>query len=202
MIPPSLITPAPAPVVALPHDLYVDIETYSTTDIKRGVYKYSEDPEFLVLMCAWALDDGPVQVAVGRDEIMKIPHLLDGSNVVVRFAHNAQFERVCLSRFRGLPTGQYLPPEAWEDTMAHMAEWGYPQSLEGGAKALGADPKDGAGAALIRWFCQPDRSGKRRLPEDHPEKWAQFVEYCRQDVATMRDMRRRLLKRHGSDWPQ
>lgn len=201
MIPPSLITPAPAPVVALPHDLYVDIETYSTTDIKRGVYRYSEDPEFLVLMCAWALDDGPVQVAVGRDEIMKIPHLLDGSNVVVRFAHNAQFERVCLSRFRGLPTGQYLPPEAWEDTMAHMAEWGYPQSLEGGAKALGADPKDGAGAALIRWFCQPDRSGKRRLPEDHPEKWAQFVEYCRQDVATMRDMRRRLLRRHKRSWP-
>lgn len=183
------------------HDLYVDIETYSTTDVKRGVYKYSEDPEFLVLMCAWALDDGPVQVAVGPDEIMKIPHLLDGSNVVVRFAHNAQFERVCLSRLAALPVGSYLPPEAWEDTMAHMAEWGYPQSLEAGAKALGADPKDGAGAALISWFCQPDRSGKRRLPEDHPEKWAAFVEYCRQDVATMRDMRRRLLKRHGSDWP-
>ena len=180
--------------------LYIDIETYSTTDIKRGVYRYSEDPEFLVLMAAWAIDDDPTQVAIGHEEIAAIPHLLDGSNVVVRVAHNAQFERVCLSRLASLPVGSYLPPEAWEDTMALMAEWGYPQSLEDGAKALGAEPKDGAGKDLIRWFCQPARNGKRRLPEDHPEKWAAFVEYCRQDVDTMRDMHKRLLAKHGA-WP-
>lgn len=180
--------------------LYIDIETYSTTDIKRGVYRYSEDPEFLVLMAAWAIDDDPTQVAIGHEEIAAIPHLLDGSNVVVRVAHNAQFERVCLSRLATLPVGHYLPPEAWEDTMALMAEWGYPQSLEDGAKALGAEPKDGAGKDLIRWFCQPARNGKRRLPEDHPEKWAAFVEYCRQDVDTMRDMHKRLLAKHGA-WP-
>lgn len=180
--------------------LYIDIETYSTTDIKRGVYRYSEDPEFLVLMAAWAIDDDPTQVAIGHEEIASIPHLLDGSNVVVRVAHNAQFERVCLSRLASLPVGSYLPPEAWEDTMALMAEWGYPQSLEDGAKALGAEPKDGAGKDLIRWFCQPARNGKRRLPEDHPEKWAAFVEYCRQDVDTMRDMHKRLLAKHGA-WP-
>ena len=180
--------------------LYIDIETYSTTDIKRGVYRYSEDPEFLILMAAWATDDDPTQVAIGHEEIAAIPHLLDGSNVVVRVAHNAQFERVCLSRLAALPVGSYLPPEAWEDTMALMAEWGYPQSLEDGAKALGAEPKDGAGKDLIRWFCQPARNGKRRLPEDHPEKWAQFVEYCRQDVDTMRDMHKRLLAKHGA-WP-
>lgn len=180
--------------------LYIDIETYSTTDIKRGVYRYSEDPEFLILMAAWAIDDDPTQVAIGHEEIAAIPHLLDGSNVVVRVAHNAQFERVCLSRLAALPVGSYLPPEAWEDTMALMAEWGYPQSLEDGAKALGAEPKDGAGKDLIRWFCQPARNGKRRLPEDHPEKWAAFVEYCRQDVDTMRDMHKRLLAKHGA-WP-
>nr|DAQ06138.1 MAG TPA: DNA polymerase I [Caudoviricetes sp.] len=179
--------------------LYIDIETYSTTDIKRGVYRYSEDPEFLVLMAAWAIDDDPTQVAIGHEEIAAIPHLLDGSDVV-RVAHNAQFERVCLSRLAALPVGSYLPPEAWEDTMALMAEWGYPQSLEEGAKALGAEPKDGAGKDLIRWFCQPARNGKRRLPEDHPEKWAAFVEYCRQDVDTMRDMHKRLLAKHGA-WP-
>lgn len=180
--------------------LYIDIETYSTTDIKWGVYRYSEDPEFLVLMAAWAIDDDPTQVAIGHEEIAAIPHLLDDSNVVVRVAHNAQFERVCLSRLAALPVGSYLPPEAWEDTMALMAEWGYPQSLEEGAKALGAEPKDGAGKDLIRWFCQPARNGKRRLPEDHPEKWAAFVEYCRQDVDTMRDMHKRLLAKHGA-WP-
>ena len=180
--------------------LYIDTETYSTTDIKRGVYRYSEDPEFLVLMAAWAVDDGPTQVAIGHEEIAAVPHLLDGSNVVVRVAHNAQFERVCLSRLAALPVGSYLPPEAWEDTMALLAEWGYPQSLEDGARALGAEPKDSAGKDLIRWFCQPARNGKRRLPEDHPEKWAAFVEYCRQDVDTMRDIHKRLLAKHGA-WP-
>lgn len=180
--------------------LYIDTETYSTTDIKHGAYRYSEDPEFRVLMAAWAIDDGPTQVAIGHEEIVAIPHLLDGSSAVVRVAHNAQFDRICLSRLAALPVGSYLPPEAWEDTMALLAEWGYPQSLEDGAKALGAEPKDSAGRDLIRWFCQPARNGKRRLPEDHPEKWAAFVEYCRQDVDTMRDLHKRLLAKHGA-WP-
>ena len=181
--------------------LYIDIETYSTTDVKRGVYRYSEDPEFLVLMAAWALDDGPIQVAIGHEEIMAIPGLFDDViELSERVAHNAPFERVCLSRLAGLPVGQYLSPEEWLDTMALMAEWGFPQSLKAGAEALGADPKDEAGPALIRWFCQPDRNGNRRLPEDYPEKWARFVEYCRQDVETMRDMLHRLEDRYGL-WP-
>jgi DNA polymerase len=182
--------------------LYIDIETYSPVDIKRGVYKYSEDPAFTVLMAAWALDDGPIQVAVGEDEIRRIPGLFApiDSEDVERVAHNAQFERVCLSRLGGLPVGEYLPASEWLDTMACMAEWGYPQSLKSGAQALGAAPKDEAGTRLIRLFCSPDRRGARKLPADHPDQWDEFVRYCVQDVETMRDMLHRLEAQYGA-WP-
>lgn len=176
--------------------LYIDIETYSTVDLRKfGVYPYSEDPEFLILMAAWALDDGPVEVAIGREAINAIPHLWDVTTTKV--AHNAQFERVCFSRHSGFQAGRrsvgdFLDPVAWHDTAAVAGELGFPQGLDALAKALGVEQKDGAGSALIRWFCVPDRNGNRRKPEDHPEKWAQFVEYCRQDVVVLREVDRKL----------
>lgn len=178
--------------------LYIDIETYSSVDIKRGVYRYSESEDFKILMAAWAVDNDPVQISVGDDAIRSIPGLNDPQ--VTKVAHNAAFERVCFSSFLGLPVGSYLPPEEWLDTQALMAEWGYPQSLKEGAQALGASPKDEAGSALIRWFCIPDRSGKRREPSSSPERWEQFVSYCKQDVESMRDMLHRLEDRYGL-WP-
>jgi len=170
--------------------LYIDIETYSRVDIKRfSVYRYSEDPEFLILMAAWSLG-GKVEVAIGEDAIRDIPGLWDPK--VRKVAHNAQFERICFSRFAKLPVGEYLPPEEWHDTMAVAAELGYPRSLMPLSKWLGGELKDEAGTRLISFFCKPNRKGQRNLPEDHPDKWARFVEYCRQDVVTLIDVDRRL----------
>src|SRR5690625_633520 len=137
-------------------------------------------------MAAWSLDGSDTRVAVGREEIEAIPGLSDPA--VLKVAHNAQFERVCFSAFFGLPVGQYLDPEAWEDTAAIAAVAGYPRGLGALAVALGAQEKDEAGTALINWFCKPDRKGHRRMPQDHPEKWDQFVAYCAQDVDTLRDI--------------
>lgn len=172
-------------------ELHIDIETYSPQDLRKvSVYRYTEDPEFQILMAAWALDDNPVQVAIGRNAINSIPYLWDPTTLKV--AHNAAFERICFSAFAKRRPGDYLDPSRWHDTMAVAAEKGYPQKLSALAEALGGEKKDEAGTALINWFCKPDRNGNRRLPEDHPEKWAQFVEYCRQDVVTSRDAHRRL----------
>lgn len=188
----------------LPGKLYIDIETYSGADLRKvGAYVYSEHPEFEILMAAWALDDAPVQVAIGWEAINAIPYLWDDR--VPKVAHNAQFERVCFSaawaRSCGNPThGTYLNPEDWIDTQALAAEWGYPQGLDALAKALGVEEKDTAGTRLISLFCKPvnrgARKGKRNLPEDYPEDWAAFVEYCRQDVVTLRAVEQKL----GS-WP-
>ncbi len=171
--------------------LFIDIETFSTLDLRKAsVYRYVEDPLFEIMMAAWAEEDGPVQVAIGREAIEAIPGLLDPA--VTKVAHNAAFERVCFSAFLGLPTGSYLPPEHWLDTMALAAEWGYPRGLANLAVALGAEEKDEAGTLLVNFWCKPNRKGQRNLPGDHPDRWKAFVEYCRQDVATLRGIFRRL----------
>lgn len=157
-------------------------------------YRYAEDPDFAFLMVAWAVDDGPVQVAFTREEINGIPYRHDPDTLKV--AHNAAFERICFSRQGRRSVGSYLPPEEWHDTMAIAGEKGYPQSLGKLAVALGVEEKDEAGTALINWFCKPDRNGNFRRPEDHPEKWQRFVEYCRQDVVTLRAVHRKL-----GGWP-
>ncbi len=163
--------------------LWIDIETYSTVDLRKvSAYRYVEDPEFQILMAAWSNDGMNIHVAFGED-VLHIPGLFDPE--VLKVAHNAGFERVCFSAASGLEPGEYLDPRQYHCTQAVAGEYGYPQKLEHLAPALGAPPKDTAGTALINWFCKPDRNGNRRMPEDHPEKWKAFVDYCIQDVDTL-----------------
>ena len=184
--------------------IWLDIETYSRIDIKKNsVYKYVADEDFLILMCSYAIGDEPVRCVTSLEEIVAIPGLFEA---VEKIAHNAQFERICFSELarEGDPTGMmeptdYLSPEWWTDTMALAAEYGYPSSLDGFAKAVGAAPKDTAGTRLISLFCKPNRQGKRNLPEDFPEEWEQFKQYCNQDVETMREAAKRLP--NGLAWP-
>ena len=189
-------------------ELWIDIETYSTVDLREAsVYRYVESPVFQIILAGWALDDGPVQMCETAADIDAIPGLWDADVVNVRWAHNAQFERVCFSRFAYLqawngPDAEwplFMPPGMWRDSMALAAENGLPQSLDKLGKALEGELKDSAGTALVNWFCKPDRNGKRRMPADHPEKWEAFVEYCRQDVVTMRDAVRRMRPLHPAE---
>lgn len=176
--------------------LFIDIETRSRVNLKKSnVYRYTQDPDFQILMAAWAINDGPVQIALGWEEILNIPGLWDDD--VTKVAHNAQFERICFSRFRGLPVGTYLHPKPWYCTQAVAGEHGLPQSLEMVAKALHITEKSSAGSALIRFFCVPNRKGEFNRPEDHPEKWAQFIAYCIQDVETHRAAYYELKKLGG-----
>ena len=170
--------------------LDIDIETFSSVDLKKSnVYAYSESIDFTVLMAAWSLNDSPVQVAIGEKEILEIPGLWDPE--VKKCAHNAGFERVCLSRLTPMRIGEYLPPEEWFDTLAIAAEYGYPRSLDSLAKALKVPTKDPAGSSLINMFTKPYR-GRRILPEERPERWDAFVEYCRQDVVVLQAVRHAL----------
>lgn len=174
-----------------PSRLYIDIETRSRVDLKKSnVYRYVEDPDFAILLAAYAIDDGPIVLASTPEEIAAIPYLRDPS--VEKVAHNAAFERICFSAFYGLPVGTYLDPAEWDDTMPLASEHGYPASLDGAAKALGAPEKDSAGAHLIRYFSVPNRKGTFNGPEDSPERWEEFGRYVVQDVDTLREIARRL----------
>ena len=110
-------------------NISIDIETYSGTDLgKCGVYKYTEDPEFEVLLFGYAVDGGDVvtvDLALGETIPADILSALT-DDAVLKFAFNASFERVCLSRFLGLPTGEYLDPSSWRCTMVWAAYMGLP----------------------------------------------------------------------------
>ena len=171
--------------------LWIDIETYSPVDLaKAGVYKYTEHPDWRILMCSWALNDGPVQRAEGHEAILAIPGLFDRK--ILKIAHNASFERINLSRLKSRGRGKFLPPEQFFDTAALARTWGLPASLKDLAISVGAEEKDEAGTRLINLFSKPNRKGERVTAEEKPDDWAAFGAYCDQDVETMRDVAKML----------
>lgn len=178
--------------------LWLDYETYSATDIKCGVYRYTEDPEFLPIMLQLAVGDGDVELLEDPEEMRLLLGDLwrQGYTFV---AHNAGFERIVTSRLFGLPTGQYLDPVRFHDTMMVAAEKGYPRSLMRLSKYLGGELKSEAGKALIRKFCQPNKEGKRNMPSDFTDDWMEFCDYGVQDVVALRDIDRKLGMAHPSE---
>ena len=185
----------------------IDIETFSAVSLARaGVYRYSEDSDFQVLLFGYSADGGPVRVidlAAGE----KLPDvvlaaLTDPS--VIKWAFNAQFERVCLSRFLGYPTGTYLDPDSWRCTMVWSATLGLPLSLEGVGAVLGLEKqKLKEGKDLIKYFCTPARTKDgdtfRHYPTDAPDRWERFKEYNLRDVETEMAIQRKLVKFPVSD---
>ena len=182
----------------------IDIETYSGTDLgKCGVYKYTEDPDFEVLLFGYAVDGGEVHVvdlALGEKIPADIAASLTDENVL-KFAFNANFERVCLSRHLGMPTGEYLDPSSWRCTMVWAAYMGLPLSLQGVGAVLNLDKqKLTEGKELIKYFCSPCAPTKsnggrtRNRPEDAPEKWSLFKSYNLRDVETEMGIQQKLTK--------
>src|SRR5699024_5791484 len=173
--------------------VYCDIETRSRVDLKKSnVYRYVECPDFEILLCAYAVEDGPIELLSTPEEVADVMREFVFDPDTVLWAHNAAFERVCFSAYYGLPVGTYLDPAEWDDTMPLASEHGYPASLDGAAKALGAPEKDSAGSHLIRYFSVPNRKGTFNGPEDSPERWEEFGRYVVQDVDTLREIARRL----------
>jgi DNA polymerase len=174
-------------------ELHLDIETYSTVDLKKNtVYRYVEDEHWMILICSWCIGQGEIHTAFGHEEIKAIPGLFDPA--VKKIAHNSDFERINFSALKGLPVGTYIDPEEYIDTAVLASLWGYPRSLKGFCKAVGGEAKDEAGGRLINMFSVPNRKGGRTLPEERPADWDAYVEYNRQDVISMRDNIYRLGK--------
>jgi DNA polymerase bacteriophage-type len=179
--------------------LGIDIETYSSIDLKgAGVYRYTEAQDFEILMFAYSLNDQPVEIidlAQGERLPTHILYALTDPNVL-KTAHNANFERVCIRKF----FKTHLPVDQWECTMVRGTMVGLPGSLEDAGKVLKLQvQKDSVGKALIRYFsipCKPTKvnGGRtRNLPIHDPEKWNQFKGYCIKDVEVEQGIRNKLL---------
>lgn len=182
----------------------IDIETFSSINIsKSGVYKYVESEDFEVLLFAYSIDGGKteiVDIANGEEIYEEIKQALLDDNVI-KWAFNAQFERVCLSRFLKLPKGTYLNPKSWRCTMIWSAYMGLPFSLEGVGKVLGLEKqKLIEGKDLIKYFCVPCTPTKsngfrnRNFPYHDKIKWEAFKTYNIRDVDTEKEIQCKLMK--------
>ena len=183
-------------------NLEIDIESFSDVDLtKCGVYKYASAPDFEVILFAYSVDGGPVRqvdLACGEKIPAEIIAALE-DDTVTKWAFNANFERVCLSRYLGYPTGDYLMPDSWRCSMVWAAYLGLPLSLEGVGTVLGLEKqKLTEGKNLIKYFCQPCTPTKsnggrtRNLPADAPEKWEAFKTYNIRDVEVEMAIQARL----------
>ncbi|WP_301873406.1 DNA polymerase [Acidaminococcus intestini] len=200
--------------------LSIDIETYSDVNLaKCGVYKYAESPAFEILLFGYAVDGGPVQV-VDLAQGESIPEeILDAltDDTVTKWAFNANFERVCLSRNltdlgRSLDPfhdqhplskkcARFLNPAGWKCSMVWSAYLGLPLSLEGVGAVLNLDnQKMKEGRELIRYFCIPCKETKanggrtRNLPQHALDKWNLFKSYNKRDVEVEMAIQQRLQK--------
>ena len=192
-----------------PHHLSIDIETYSDVDIgKAGLYRYAQSPAFTILLFAYSLDGGPVQVidlaSGGPGSCFPVwLHRALKDPGYIKHAYNAAFEWYCLCRyFRWEPEREgldFLPQ--WRCTMLHGLYCGYPAGLDAAGRALGL-PEDkqklSTGKALIRYFCIPcaptraNGGRTRNLPHHDPAKWELFKAYNAQDVVTEMEVEARL----------
>lgn len=184
--------------------LSIDIETYSDIPLqKTGVYRYCESPNFEILLFGYSIDSGPVQVvdlACGEHIPKEVLAALEDDSVI-KWAFNAAFERVCLSRYLGYPTGEYLDPENWHCSMVWAATMGLPLSLEGVGAVLGLEKqKLTEGKELIKYFCQPCLPTKangqrtRNRPFHAPDKWELFKRYNARDVEAEMGIQQKLSK--------
>lgn len=197
-------------------NLSVDLETFSSVNLgKCGVYKYAESEDFEILLFGYSVDGGEVQV-VDLAQGETIPDAVLSAltdETVTKWAFNAQFERVCLSRYlrdkginvnpgkTGKSEGLFLNPRSWHCTMIWSATLGLPMSLESVGAVLGLDKqKLTEGKNLIKYFCLPCNptkvnGGRTRNKYFHDkEKWEQFKSYNKRDVEVEMSIQEKLSR--------
>lgn len=178
--------------------LHIDCETLSRVKMPKvgvDVYAYHDTTE--LLMIAYAFDNGPVQV--WQPHLGPMPDDLGLALIdpeVIKSSWNVNFEYNIISSKLGLK----LDIAEWFDPAAHARSLGYPANLADCGDVLKISTeheKSKDGKALIKLFCEPTKAKKatkKKLAvestfynwETHPVEWAQFVEYCRQDVIAER----------------
>ena len=173
--------------------LYLDLETYSETPITHGTHAYAESAE--IMLCAWALDDGPVAVIDLTDygDLEPVIGALEDDDITV-VIHNSHFDRTVIRHVWGID----IPTSRIHDTMVHAMAHSLPGALGTLCDILGLPTdkaKDKDGKKLINLFCKPLGKNRRLRRADrttHPAEWERFKDYAAQDVEAMREVMKRM----------
>ncbi len=194
--------------------LNIDIETYSSVDIKNcGSYKYILSPDFEIQLIAYSWDGGvtveQIDVVEGTGAVQMpqwfIDALSDPSSI--KHASNAEFEWFAFSTV----LRKVLPIDQWRCTALHSRYCGHPGNLKEACASVGI-PDDmrklDSGTVLINYFAKPCKATKanggrtRNMPHDNPEKWEQYKEYNIYDVKSEGCIERYLDRWAVPDWVQ
>ena len=188
----------------LPRDkpkwLAIDLETRSEIDLtKCGVHRYVEGKKHKILLFCYQFEGDSdvtmIDMATGEQLPPEVLSAIDDPEII-KTAWNAQFERTVIGHY----LGRVLSPDSWQCTMVWAAGLSLPLSLKLAAQVLRVEQqKDRAGDALIKKFSVPQKPSKSNgfkewiEPEDAPEDWDRFKEYCKQDVRTEVSIREKLM---------
>lgn len=169
----------------------IDIETSSECDLcECGARVYAEHPTTKVLCLAYCDADTQAEPKIwsyqdGQAAWASLRKMLLSADALV--AHNAKFEKTVLSRLDGEAWDR---PELWIDTALLCGTVGRPQKLRDACRGLCLPEdkqKDARGTRLISLFsCRHLKTSK--APEEKPAEFAEFCEYCRQDVVAEREI--------------
>lgn len=190
---------------------FIDTETLSGADLKAtGIYPYSADPAFRVMIVTYAIGDGPVQIwrqdqahAGGwldwndaPDDLWEFSERVEAGEAHF-VAWNAAFDRLALSR--GMRNGSWLRTEYFLDAMAQAVRSHLPPDLAGAGKIAKAEvQKRPEGKRLIQQFCVPPFDS----PVDYPDQWVAFCEYALDDIPPMRTVWQATLPLSLMEWQQ
>lgn len=190
---------------------FIDTETLSGADLKAtGIYPYSADPAFRVMIVTYAIGDGPVQIwkqeqahagamldwnDAPDDLLVFLERVEDGEAWFV--AWNAAFDRLALSR--GIRGYRNAKPSHFLDAMAQAVRSHLPPDLAGAGRIAHADiQKRPEGKRLIQMFCVPPFAD----PADHPDAWQAFCEYALDDIPPMRTVWQATMPLSLAEWQQ
>lgn len=189
---------------------FIDTETLSGADLKAtGVYPYSADDAFRVMIVTYAIGDGPVQIwsqdtahLGDRLDWEQAPddlydHLCRVEAGEAWFvAWNAAFDRLALSR--GM-AGYDAKPEHFKDAMVQAVRSHLPPDLASAGRIARAEiQKRADGKRLIQQFCVPPFAS----PEDCKEEWQAFKLYALDDIPPMRTVWNATLPLQDFEWQQ
>jgi DNA polymerase len=181
--------------------VWADFESASALDLKVvGTLRYAAAPSTRAIVLAYAIGNSPALTWHAAGAILDwddapddLRAAVDGGAILA--AWNASFDSAVWNYATlGFP---FLAPERVIDPMIQAGVSNLPTDLESASRALGGAGMQKDGKKLIKLFCVEGAA-----PSEHPEKWARFLTYARQDVETMRDIYRRTRPLPHEEWQQ